>query len=266
MLDVNKDFFTEALAESQTETPTEQPSSDVPEATETVPTVEAEVEPSAQPDAPTTEATAETTETPTETKSVETTPDVEAPTNITIDGKEYSIDEIKQWQLGNMRQSDYTKKTQELAALREELNKTAATEQTTQDTVKDEPVNSELQELKVKVSAMELDKEISNLKTKYSDFNEVDVLNKANELGITDLETAYKAIRPDVDVDAIRAEAIAQAKAELMAEIEANKSATTETVIKAEAQKEIKQTKSKYSEGQARLAKLMNVSLEDMAD
>lgn len=39
-----------------------------------------------------------------------------------LDGEEHSLDEVKEWKAGNMRQADYTKKTQALADERTQLN------------------------------------------------------------------------------------------------------------------------------------------------
>lgn len=41
---------------------------------------------------------------------------------VLFDGKEYSVKELREWQKGSLRQADYTKKTQELAAERKKLS------------------------------------------------------------------------------------------------------------------------------------------------
>ena len=47
--------------------------------------------------------------------------DLSTAQKVRLDGKEYSISDIKEWQKSGLRQSDYTKKTQELAAERKKL-------------------------------------------------------------------------------------------------------------------------------------------------
>lgn len=56
----------------------------------------------------------------TETPEVE---EVEQPSKVRLsDGTEATLDEVDEWRKGNLRQSDYTRKTMELAATRKELD------------------------------------------------------------------------------------------------------------------------------------------------
>jgi hypothetical protein len=142
-------------------------------------------------------------------------PAVEQPTEPVIPSKieiegigELDIDEIKQ---GYLRQSDYTQKTQELAEQRKEMDEIqqfynffemnphlmeildkAIQEQNievNQPEVVD-PNLARIQELEQKIALVDL-------KGKYSDVNEQEILAKAQELGVNDLEFVYKALKAD---------------------------------------------------------------------
>lgn len=149
---------------------------------------------------------------------------------------EFTIEELKEMKAGYMRQSDYTRKTQELAKARKELealrNNADATPQTQQEIYAKQqaldPVESRIQELEQKLADKELDDEISRLKQQYPDFDEVKVLNEAYEKGITDLELVYKATReiPQVDVKTIEE----QIKERILKELAENKEATSSIV------------------------------------
>jgi hypothetical protein len=175
-----------------------------------------------------------------------------------IDGEEYTIEQIKEWKLGNMRQADYSRKTQEVARQRKEMqdavslyeyikkNPDVATalrdadysdgaEQVTKPLT---PEMQRVQELEYKLAEKELDETINRLKTKHSDFNEVEVMQECEKRQIYDLEFVYSAMKgskesTQVDVEAIKKEAIEEAKKQLMAELQANTDSTT-TIISSE--------------------------------
>ena len=185
-----------------------------------------------------------------ESTTVETdTPEVpETPTTYDIDGESYTLEQLREFKQGHLRQDDYTRKTQELARMREELSDVAelrdylasnpqlieAMNQMDIDpNIQDKamqynPVMQRLNALESQIAEKELDSELSRLSSKYSDFNDVAVLEKATELGISDLEFVYLGMRGDSNMDAekIKTEAVAQAKAEIMKEIKANKNIT----------------------------------------
>ena len=110
-----------------------------------------------------------------------------------------SLKELKEWKNGYMRQSDYTRKTQELAEQKKNI---------VQDVT---PQSSAIKnDLERKVEKMHIEMELSKLKGKYDDFNEITVLDKAIELinkGNTpesiDFDMLYKATRV-IDEDSIR--------------------------------------------------------------
>ena len=184
---------------------------------------------------------------------------VEQPNTINIEGiGEVKIEEIKDWHKGNLRLSDYTRKTQEVARQRKEAedalelysylkanpelaNKLKESDEATAEDkaklTKVDPIYAEIEALKSKNIQMELDREIQTLSQKYPDFDEVKVLSEAYTRKIDDLEFVYKALREEskkdepIDVEKIKAEAIAEAKKQLMAEIEKDKEDTTVSVI-----------------------------------
>lgn len=178
---------------------------------------------------------------------------VQTPTPITeyeIDGLgKVKIDDIKEWKQGYLRQSDYTKKTQSIAAQKKEIqdamdlyNYFKQNPQIARQVANGQPVNTvgtpfekinpitgELDEVKRELSTIKLDTEISRLKGKYTDFNEVEVLEKADELGINDLEFVYKALKGD-KVENLADTIRKQVEAELLQKIQANNTAT-QTII-----------------------------------
>lgn len=162
---------------------------------------------------------------------------------------EVTPEEIKEWRNGNLRQSDYTKKTQELARQREE-NKDAlelfeylranpqiveAMKQAEQNphsiAHRSAPTqeNEMLRQLAYNQKALETDLKLSALKQKYGEIDEVTLFNKATELHTDDLEFVYKALNYDgrqVDREAL----IREAKEQLRAELEADKTAVSTVV------------------------------------
>jgi predicted DNA binding CopG/RHH family protein len=140
------------------------------------------------------------------------------PTNeIEIDGLgKVKFDDIKEWQKGHMRQSDYTKKTQEVAKQRQEakealevFNYLKNNPQIAQalsngdvSAIQNNPAFNSLNpqyqqynDVNMKMATLELDLKLNDLKSRYPDFNEVEVLTEADKLGITDLEFVYNALQ-----------------------------------------------------------------------
>ena len=129
---------------------------------------------------------------------------------IEIGGKKYSLDEIQEWQKGYLRQSDYTRKTQQLAEQRKqyekaielynylqskphlvqklaelenEIDNSALSNVTPQN-------NQELFDLNIRLKSLEIDKELQEITSKDKHADEVAILNLATEMG-TDIKTAY---------------------------------------------------------------------------
>lgn len=152
---------------------------------------------------------------------------------VTIEGLgEFTIDELKEMKAGYMRQSDYTKKTQELAKMRKQLEEGNNAEATpVQQPFMQQatnPYEARLIELEQKLADKELDDEITRLKAQYEDFDEVKVLNTAYEKGLTDLELVYKSTREVQPVDIATLEK--QIRDKVIQELTANKEGTS-TII-----------------------------------
>jgi hypothetical protein len=194
----------------------------------------------------------------------ETTKETPEETKFSIDGEEYTLDQIKQWKLGDMRQADYTKKTQEIAKQRKEHEQAIALfeyvknnpdvatalrdadfSNGVEDKLKDlTPEAQKIQELEYQLAEKELDEKINSLKTKYPDFNEVEVMQECDNRKIYDLEFVYNAMRgskepTQIDVETIKKQAIDEAKKQIMAEMKAN-SDSTSTIISTEGNADVK--------------------------
>lgn len=96
-----------------------------------------------------------------------------------------------------------------------------------------------IQNMQNQIAELQLRNEVAELKAKYPDFKEEDVLKYAGERRILDLEVAYKAIKADelanakteekpVDMEALKK----QIREELIKEMEEDKSATSTIVGK----------------------------------
>lgn len=178
---------------------------------------------------------------------------VTQPTPVTefeIDGVgKVKLDDIKEWRSGYMRQSDYTKKTQEIARLRNEnkdaleiynfLKQNPSVAQALADgdpnALKGTAIagklatNPQLEDVNYRLASMELDNKLNMLKSKYSDFDEVEVLTEAERLGVADLEFVYNAIRGR-NVDKMKETLTKQIENELTEKIRKN-GIDTQTII-----------------------------------
>jgi len=182
-----------------------------------------------------------------------TEPATPAPEELEIEGiGKVKIDDIKEWHKGNLRQSDYTRKTQELAKQREELAEAvevfnylkenpqivqalqAIDEQGVVDRgvmQKTSPESAMMKQLYYNQKSMEVDMQLDKLRDKYGEFDAVEVLNMATQLKTEDLEYAYKLVNYDkIAVDQQRLKE--QVKAELKAELEQNR-LKTQTIVSA---------------------------------
>lgn len=172
-------------------------------------------------------------ETKVDTPQEEVKEETAEPQKIKIEGLgEFTIEEIKEMQSGYMRQSDYTKKTQELAKQRKELEALRNTGTPTPTMPPNNnpvtQVEQRIQELEQKLADKELDDEISRLKNTYPDFDEVKVLTEAYERGVTDLEFVYRATREEKQVDVQTLEQ--QIREKVLKELAENKALTSSIV------------------------------------
>lgn len=177
-------------------------------------------------------------EQPTTPPVVETQPTVEEtkPITVEIDGKEVTIEELKN---GYLRQADYTRKTQQLANQRKEVedavklhehlkNNPEILQQLQQVTDVPrtlDPTQAKVIELEQKVYDMMLEREIEILQNKYPDFEVMEVLEMASQKQLTNLEDAYHLVKSSkggvqqtFDVEKIKEEL----RKELLKEIESN--------------------------------------------
>ena len=162
---------------------------------------------------------------------------------VEIDGQQVSIDELKN---GYLRQSDYTRKTQELAQQRRDveqanefLERLKQNPELAQQLGYD-PQQAEIERIQQQNSDLLLERELMELSTKYDDFDEQAVLQVAFDRHIDNLEDAYllykqlnpvsqqqaetvQAQQPVLDVEAIKAEL----RAELLKELNANQDTST---------------------------------------
>lgn len=177
---------------------------------------------------------------------------------IEIDGEVYTLEELREFKQAGLRQADYTRKTQSLSQkerelqeanefysyfrqnphLLEQLSQMEVDPNMKQQATQLDPAMQRVQELEMMMYEKELTSELDRLSNKYLDFNDVAVLEKATELGITDLEFVYKGMKKEesVDVEAIKQEAIEEAKALLAKEIQDNKG-KTKTLVNTSSEK-----------------------------
>lgn len=175
------------------------------------------------------------------------------PTTYNIDGQEYTIEQLREFKNAGLRQSDYTKKTQEIANMRKQyqeaieltnylkskpelLNKLVeldgGSEQAQKAKQELDPVMSQINDLKMQLKVSELDKQLSDLKANDPTIDDVELLKFANEKKL-DLETAYYLQR-GMNFDKILNEKINEVKASLTKEIQDNKKITKTLIGKAD--------------------------------
>lgn len=221
-------------------------------------------------------------------ESTEPIANIETPTptveELEIEGLgKVKIEDIKEWQRGNLRQSDYTRKTQELAKQREELSEavevfnylrenpqivqalqTIDEQGVVNQSVmgKTTPENAIIKELFYNQKSMELDMQLTRLKDKYGEFDAVELLNTATALKTDDLEKAYKVANFDKIASNEKA-ILEKAKAELKAELEHNKQAT-QTIVTLPSTP-VRPTTSTLTPEELRVATGMGVSAEEYA-
>jgi phage I-like protein len=212
------------------------------------------------------------TETVTQTEPEEPKPQV-----FEIDGKEVSLEEL---QRGYLRQSDYTKKTQEVARKERELAQARQIMEQVQakpelaQAVGFDPQASRMQELESELFDLRLQQEVATLSSKYADFDVNEVINFAVNREMTNLEDAYllnkqykgftapqqvntQTVQPtaSVDVEALKA----QIRAELQAEM------NTSTIISGSGQAPSTPNPIQLSDAEMRVAKKMGLSPEEYA-
>lgn len=166
---------------------------------------------------------------------------------VKVDGEELQVP-LSEALSGYQRQADYTRKTQELAEQRQQVEFAAAIQSALErnpeatidllsrhygisrqqaadmvnESVADEPldpIDQKFRDMEQRVASFEeyqsqqqIEREIAGLQSKYSDFDVAEVVNTALRLGSTDLEGTYKQIMFDKMMNRQRLEAEAQKK------------------------------------------------------
>lgn len=206
------------------------------------------------------------------------------PVRYNIDGVgEFTADEIREMKNGSLRQSDYTRKTQELAKQRDELkdaqelydylrtnphivNAMYDADNNPNSIVSRASLSVESQMLRDVVynqKAIETEMKLNDLKQKYGDIDEVALFEKATEMHTEDLEFVYKALSFDNSrID--ERDLIEKAKAELRAELESNKGIVS-TTISSNSSSQSMQTKIDLSPEEKRVAAAMGMSYAEYA-
>ena len=237
----------------------------------------------------------ETIETQTEPEVVDTTvddsgatevqteevKDSSQPDTVHIEGfGDYTLDELKEFKNGYLRQSDYTRKTQELARQREEANEALEVYEYLRNNPhlvnalmqmdngqvnpvvqKATPENAMMQQILHTQKAMEIEMRLNELKSKYgNDIDEVALFQKAKQLKTEDLEFVYKALQYD-NLVAQQASAVQAAATQMQAEIDANKSAVS-TIVGTN-QGAITRPQKSLTDAEKRVAAQMGISEAD---
>ena len=207
------------------------------------------------------------------------------PTKISIEGLgEVDPKEILEWKNGYLRQSDYTKKTQEIANQKREMEDALALYQKVKNTPEIaeqasqqynipnlDPSQQRLIELENKLMDMQLEREINLLQSKYDDFEVREVLTVAQEKGLMNLEDAYllaKSLREPVNApaDTVDTETLReQLRQELLKEI-AEEKASTQTMISSNSNNTpVRDDTPTLSPTEARVAQMMKMSAVEYA-
>jgi hypothetical protein len=218
-----------------------------------------------------------------ETEAPSSSSQTEQPKEITLDGETYKVEDVKRWKDGHMMQSDYTKKTQELAKEKREVQQALQFMQQLQanpDMAKQlsqelnmpqlDPEKSKVLELENKYHDLLLEKEINELTAKYEDFNPQEVLQLAFDKKLNNLEDAYLLSRSkrgtsqetkgqEVDVDSIKE----QIRQELLKELQSEKD--TSSIIQSGGEPVVKDDSPKLSTSEVKVAKAMGMSPKEYA-
>ena len=208
---------------------------------------------------------------------------VTTPEKVTIPGVgDFTIDEIKEFRNGSLRQADYTRKTQELAKQREELKDAKELFDYLKgnpylvDALKQAEQNPNsvahraaptyesemIRDLTMKQQALETDLKMNALKQKYDNVDEIAIYQKAAELKTDDLEFVYKAL--NFDNRAVNEQKVIEAaKEQLKNELEKNKGAVSTIVDNKPNSSPVKNTT--LSEQEKSLAAAFGISEEEYA-
>lgn len=127
-------------------------------------------------------------------------------------------------------------------------------------------VTKKIQELEEFMLEQQYQKLITEITTKYPDFDEEKVINYAQEHGLDDLEVAYKALKSDtiqgMDLEAERAKIREEERAKILSEL--RKDATnTSTIVDSNGTSPIMQTETVISQQEKNVAFNLGMSSEE---
>lgn len=225
----------------------------------------------------------------TEEVKPEETPVPEEPKEIEVEidgvGK-VNLDELRQ---GYMRQSDYTRKTQEIAEQKKLIeeqvinlkNSSVGQQAPVQDYIAQQqstgqptPVPQELAnnpfvkkitELEQRMYDMALRTEIQDMRVKYDDFDVVSVLTIARDKGITNLEDAYRLHKASIPATPVNTDEVReQIRREILEELSKDKQAT-KTLISQTDKKVAPTPDVELTEQQRRIASEFGMGVKEYA-
>lgn len=249
-------------------------------------TTQSEVQPNAQAvEVPTTTVQSDVPETTqiesaqpntTEQGTTQAEPSTDEPQFFEINGEKVSLEEL---QKGYLRQSDYTRKTQEVSRKQREIDQARALfEQLNQNPevaqqIGYNPQEASYQALQDELADLRLQQEINTLSTKYPDFNADEIIDFAVSRNLPNLEDAYLLNKqysqftqptvpaqtvtntPQIDVETLKA----QIRAELQAEL------NTSTIINGSGTAPTTQTEVTLTDAEKRVARSMGLSEAEYA-
>lgn len=206
------------------------------------------------------------------------TEEIKLPEKVVIDGVgEVSFDDLRN---GYLRQSDYTKKTQELSRKSKEVEDAVAlfehlkqNPQLAQKLLQTEelpasldPIASQVQALQGQLFEMKIEREIETLQNKYPDFEVREVLQTAHDKKLTNLEDAYLLVKSSkkpsdapVDMEAIKK----QLRDEVLKELEKERTDTQTIITPNDTPTHIQDNTPKLSESEKKVARGMKLSEAD---
>lgn len=225
------------------------------------------------------------TDTSQETVAVDGAPSLTIPETIEIEGVAYTVDELKN---GYMRQSDYTKKTQEakreMRAAKQAIefmekiksNPELATELSTKVDIPDlDPRQAQYSDLEEKYYDLLIQTEMQKLHAEHGDFDEREILQIAQTEGVQSLDAAFHIAqgrkskdapnqKQELDVETLKE----QLRKELLAELETKNAANadTSTIIQSAGSAPVGDTSPKLSRAELKVASNMGMTPKDYAE
>lgn len=196
---------------------------------------------------------------------------------INVNGQELTLDEIQQ---GYMRQQDYIAQREEINKLRDEnkqalelveylrknpelANRLMTDEQAPSNVTNViNPAMERVEKLERELYTQKLNNSIEALKSKYPDFNEIEVLDRAVKMNIHDLEFVYNGMRGQ-NIENIISQRVKDELTKASAEMQKN-AQTTRTVVGNAKHTDVSVSHN-LTQQQMRVADMMNISYDDYA-